>query len=422
MVLKSPFTSRGSMATLHCEDVSLAQLAREYETPLYVYSANSIRERFQVLDEAFAKIPHTICYSVKANPNISILRLLARSGAGFDVVSGGELERVLRADRRAAAGVVFSGVGKTADEMDAALRAGILLFNLESEDEMVALAERAAQLKKSARIAFRVNPDVPAKTHPYISTGLREHKFGVPIRSARELYRKAAKHKHLEVAGISVHIGSQITDLAPFTATMKRVARLMQQLRDDGHDIDFVDAGGGLGIDYSRTQRNDFADVAQKYAQAILKPLAGTCDHLLLEPGRAMVGRAGVLLTRVLYRKQNGRKKFLVVDAGMNDLIRPALYNAHHDIVPVIRRSARLETVDVVGPICESGDFFARDRKLPKLAEGDLIAIRDVGAYGMSLASNYNSRPRPAEVLVDGRTVKMIRRRETGADLIKEEL
>jgi diaminopimelate decarboxylase len=423
MVLKSAFTSRGSMATLHCEDVSLAQLAREYGTPLYVYSASSIRERFQVLDEAFAKVPHTICYSVKANPNISILRLLARSGAGFDVVSGGELERVLRADRRAAAEVVFSGVGKTADEMEAGLRAGILLFNLESEDEMVVLAERAARLKKSARIAFRVNPDVPAKTHPYISTGLREHKFGVPIRNARELYRKASKQKNLQVAGISVHIGSQITDLAPFTATMKRVTRLMQQLRDDGHDIDYVDAGGGLGIDYYRTQRNDFRAVAQKYAQAILKPLAGECDHLLLEPGRSLVGRAGVLLTRVLYRKQNGRKKFLVVDAGMNDLIRPSLYNAHHEMVPVSRHAGRRpETVDVVGPICESGDFFARDRKLPHMKEGELLAVRDAGAYGMSLASNYNSRPRAAEVLVEGKTVKVIRRRETISDLVKAEI
>jgi diaminopimelate decarboxylase len=423
MVLKIPFTSRGSLATLHCESVSLAQLAREYGTPLYVYSASSIRERFQVLDEAFAKVPHTICYSVKANPNISILRLLARSGAGFDVVSGGELERVLRAERRAAKKVVFSGVGKTAGEMDAALRAGILLFNLESEDEMAVLAERAARLKKSARIAFRVNPDVPAKTHPYISTGLREHKFGVPIRNARELYRKAAKQKHLEVAGISVHIGSQITDLAPFTSTMKRVTKLMQELRGDGHEIDYVDAGGGLGIDYFRAQRNDFHSVAQKYAQAILKPLAGECDHLLLEPGRALVGRAGVLLTRILYRKQNGRKKFLIVDAGMNDLIRPSLYNAHHEMVPVSRHAGRKpEQVDVVGPICESGDFFARDRKLPQVNEGELLAIRDVGAYGMSLASNYNSRPRPAEVLVEGKMVKVIRRRESMQDLLRGEV
>src|SRR3954467_6834594 len=375
MAQKAHFSSRGIVPTLHCESVSLAQLARQYDTPLYVYSANSIRSRYRTLDGAFANVPHTVCYSVKANPNLSILKLLAKEGAGFDVVSGGELERVLRADRAAARRVVFSGVGKTADEMDAALKAGILLFNLESEAEMLVLARRASYMRVRAPIAFRVNPDVPAKTHPYISTGLREHKFGVPIRSARELYRKAAKQKHLEVAGISVHIGSQITDLAPFTAAMKRVARLMQELRDDGHDIDYVDAGGGLGIDYYRTQRNDFHSVAQKYAQAILKPLAGECDHLLLEPGRALVGRAGVLLTRVLYRKQNGRKKFLVVDAGMNDLIRPSLYDAHHEIVPVARQSGRkTETVDVVGPICESGDFFARDRRLPQTNEGELLA------------------------------------------------
>jgi diaminopimelate decarboxylase len=422
MAQKSHFSSRGIVPTLHCESVSLAQLARQYDTPLYIYSANSIRSRYRTLDGAFANVPHTICYSVKANSNLSILKLLAKEGAGFDVVSGGELERVLRADRGAARKVVFSGVGKTADEMDAALKARILLFNLESEAEMMVLARRASYLRVRAPIAFRVNPDVPAKTHPYISTGLREHKFGIPIRNARELYRKAAAQKSLEVTGVSVHIGSQITDMRPFAATMKRVARLLEQLRDDGHDIDYVDAGGGLGIDYFRTQRDGFHVVAQRYAQAIVKPLAGMCDHLLLEPGRAMVGRAGVLLTRVLYRKQNGRKKFLVVDAGMNDLIRPSLYNAHHEIVPVIRRGGRLETVDVVGPICESGDFFAHDRRLPKLDEGDLLAIRDVGAYGMALASNYNSRPRPAELLVDGRTVKVIRRRETMAGMVKEEL
>src|SRR4051812_4196559 len=422
MILQLPFRPRGTTPVLHCEGVSLAQLARQYDTPLYVYSANSIRERYQVLDRAFAKVPHTLCYSVKANSNLGILRTMVKLGASFDVVSGGELERVLLADPERKGKIVFSGVGKTADEMDEALRARILLFNLESESEMMLLASRAAHLRIKAPVAFRVNPDVPAKTHPYISTGLREHKFGIPIRRARELYRKAAAQKHLRVAGVSVHIGSQITDMRPFNATMKRVTRLLVQLREDGHEIDYVDAGGGLGIDYSRTQRNDFADVAQKYAQAILKPLAGECDHLLLEPGRALVGRAGVLLTRVLYRKQNGRKRFLVVDAGMNDLIRPALYDAHHEIVPVARRSGRMETVDVVGPICESGDFFAHDRRLPHLQEGDLLAIRDVGAYGMSLASNYNSHPRPAEVLVDGKSAKVIRRRERVADLVKAEL
>lgn len=422
MILQLPFRSRGAVPTLHCEGVSLAQLARQYGTPLYVYSASSIRGRFRVLNGAFSKVRHNICYSVKANSNLSILRLLANLGAGFDVVSGGELERVLLADPERKGRIVFSGVGKTAEEMDAALEAGVQLFNLESEAEMMLLAERAGRMNVRPSIAFRVNPDVPAKTHPYISTGLREHKFGVPIRMARELYRKAAEQKHLQIAGVSVHIGSQITDLRPFTTAMKRVARLVEQLRGDGHLIAYIDAGGGLGIDYHRTLKNDFPAIAQKYAQAVMKPLGDSRAFLLLEPGRALIGRAGVLLTRVLYRKQNGRKKFLVVDAGMNDLIRPALYQAHHEIVPVARRSGRLETVDVVGPICESGDFFAHDRKLPRLQGGDLIAIRDVGAYGMSLASNYNSRPRAAEVLVDGRTVKVIRRREKMADLVKEEI
>lgn len=422
MILQIPFRPRGTVPVLHCEGVSLAQLARQYGTPLYVYSASSIRGRYQVLDRAFAKVRHTVCYSVKANSNLSILRSLVKLGAGFDVVSGGELERVLLADPDRRSKIVFSGVGKTAEEMDAALNAGILLFNLESEAEMMMLAERAARLDARPLVAFRVNPDVPAKTHPYISTGLREHKFGVPIRAARELYRKVAAQKHLQVAGISVHIGSQITDLRPFTLTMKRVVRLLEQLRSDGHLMAYIDAGGGLGIDYHRTLKNDFPGIAQKYAHAVSKPIAGAGVHLLLEPGRALVGRAGVLLTRVLYRKQNGRKRFLVVDAAMSDLIRPALYDAHHEIVPVARRAGRLETVDVVGPICETGDFFARGRKLPKLAEGDLVVIRDVGAYGMTLASNYNSRPRPAEVLVEGRTVKVIRRRETMADLVKAEL
>jgi len=422
MILQLPFRSRGAVPTLHCEGVSLAQLARQYGTPLYVYSASSIRGRFRVLNSAFAKVRHNICYSVKANSNLSILRLLVDLGAGFDVVSGGELERVLLADPERKGRIVFSGVGKTAEEMDAALQAGIQLFNLESEAEMLLLAERAARMDLRPSVAFRVNPDVSAKTHPYISTGLRDHKFGVPIRIARDLYRKASTYTHLQVAGVSVHIGSQITELRPFTMAMKRVARLVEQLRADGHLIAYIDAGGGLGIDYHRTLKNDFPGIAQKYAQAVIKPLADSRAFLLLEPGRALVGRAGVLLTRVLYRKQNGRKKFLVVDAGMNDLIRPALYDAHHEIVPVARRSGRLETVDVVGPVCETGDFFAHGRKLPRLQEGELLAIRDVGAYGMSLASNYNSRPRPAEVLVDGRTVKVIRRREKMADLVKEEL
>ena len=342
---------------------------------------------------------------------------------GFDVVSGGELERVLQVDRRAARKVVFSGVGKTKAEMRTALKAKILLFNVESESELWALAETAATLKKTAPMALRVNPDVPADTHPYISTGLRKHKFGVPIAEARELYARASGSRHLRVAGISVHIGSQITDVAPFGAAMERVADLARFLREDGHRIDYVDAGGGLGIDYQNLSLPDYSEYVSLYAQAVMRPLRGLKMHLLLEPGRSIVGPAGALLTSVLYRKTNDSKKFLVVDAAMNDLLRPSLYDAYHEIVPVMNSGsgARRERVDVVGPVCETGDFLARDRELPILGEGDLLAILDAGAYGMVQASNYNTRPRPAEVLVNGRSVKLIRRRESVADLFRQE-
>jgi diaminopimelate decarboxylase len=407
----------------------LTKLAERYGTPLYVYSATTIRERLAAFEKAFRDIPHTICYSVKANSNLSILRLLARRGCAFDVVSGGELERVLVADRRAAKQVVFSGVGKSRDEMAAALKAGILLFNVESESELIALAECAARLRKTARIALRVNPDVAADTHPYISTGLHKHKFGVPIASARALYAKAAAAPYLQVAGVSVHIGSQITDVAPFAEAVARVADLFRELRADGHSVDYIDTGGGLGIAYQAPDSDFadqiFADYVAEYARAVSKPLRGLHVHLLLEPGRAIVGPAGVLLTSVLYRKENDGKHFLVVDAAMNDLIRPALYGAHHEIVPVLRSqelSAKKEIVDVVGPVCESGDFFARDRELYRVEEGDLLAILDAGAYGMVLASNYNTRTRPAEVLVSGKSVKLIRRREKVRELYSAEL
>ena len=415
-------TLRSGGKALHCDDVALASLAERFGTPLYVYSASTLRRRMQVFDRAFGKAPHTVCYSVKANSNLGILRLLARMGCGFDVVSGGELERVLRADHRAAKKVVFSGVGKTEAEMRMALKAGILLFNVESEAELSVLAKCAARMKKTARLALRVNPDVPADTHPYISTGLHQHKFGVPIEQARVLYQQAAKHAFLKIGGVSVHIGSQITDMAPFAASMERVADLVRTLRADGHTIDYVDAGGGLGISYEGTSQSDFAARAKKYAQALLAPLRGLKLHLLLEPGRSIVGPAGALLTRVIYKKTNGPKTFLVVDAAMNDLIRPSLYKAYHEIVPANRNTQAEEAiVDVVGPICETGDFFARDRQLPAAEQGDLLVILDAGAYGMVLASNYNTRPRPAEVLVEGTSVKVIRRRESVADLLRNE-
>lgn len=326
----------GGDPELFCDRVPLTKLAERYGTPLYVYSATAIRARLAAFDKAFRDVRHTICYSVKANSNISILRLLARQGCAFDVVSGGELERVLAADRRAPKKVVFSGVGKSRDEMAAALKAGILLFNVESESELFALAECAARFRKIARVALRVNPDVAADTHPYISTGLHKHKFGVPIASARALYAKAATAPYLKVAGVSVHIGSQITDVAPFAEAGERVADLVRELRADGHNIDYVDTGGGLGITYqgpdSQFAEDIFADYVAQYARAVTKPLRGLNVHLLLEPGRSIVGPAGVLLTSILYRKENDGKRFLVVDAAMNDLIRPALYGAYHEL------------------------------------------------------------------------------------------
>ena len=405
---------------LYCERVPFAALAQKFGTPLYVYSAATIRGRFRTFERAFARARHTVCYSVKANSNLAVLALLHRLGAGFDVVSGGELTRVFKVDRRASRDVVFSGVGKTAEEIAAALRAGILMFNVESESELAVLTRCAEHTKKKARVALRVNPHIETETHPYISTGLREHKFGVAIEQARDIYARMREEKYLEVAGVSVHIGSQITDMEPFRQAMARMADLARQLTADGHSIRYMDAGGGLGIAYQG--EDDFPARARAYAQAVLAPLRGLKFHLLLEPGRALVGPAGALVTRVLYIKTNDHKRFVVADAAMNDLIRPALYSSYHEIVPVKRHDgARLADVDIVGPVCESGDFLARDRAMPMLSEGELLAVLDTGAYGMSLASNYNSRGRPAEVMVEGAQVRLIRPRETGADLMRGE-
>ena len=443
---------------LHAEAIPLARLAARFGTPLYVYSASTVRERYRQFDQAFRGCEHTICYSVKANSNLSILKMLARLGAGFDIVSAGELQRViaaadpalakrtgekqvprLREGHRAATTsaplgmtergtqvamtVVFSGVGKLALEIDQALQAGILLFNVESASELELLAARAAHHRKPAQFAVRVNPDVTAKTHPYISTGLHKHKFGVPWRDATALYRRGAEERWLKASGVSVHIGSQITDLGPFRETMERVAALVGSLREAGIAIRYVDAGGGLGISYDHHSASNSFGVVKRYAKAVMQPLKGLGVHLLLEPGRAIIAPAGVLLTRVVYRKQNDGKRFVVVDAAMNDLLRPSLYDAYHEIVPVIIKPGRktVEKADIVGPVCESGDFFARDRKVGELAEGDLVAILDTGAYGMSLASNYNTRPRAAEVLVDGNRARLVRRRETVADLLAPE-
>jgi diaminopimelate decarboxylase len=422
--IKQGLLRRGGVFVLHCENLPTTKLVKKYGTPLYVYSAAMIHERYASFDRAFREVPHIICYSVKANSNLSILRLLAKKGCGFDVVSGGELERVLAADKRAAKRVVFSGVGKTREELTTALKAGIMLFNVESESELWALAECAGRMHAIAPVALRVNPDVAAETHPYISTGLHKHKFGVPIGDARELYAKASSARYLSVRGVSVHIGSQITDAAPFGDAMARVADLVRELRRDGHTIAYVDAGGGLGIDYDKPNGDAPVNVAA-YARALIAPLRDLDVQLLLEPGRSIVGPAGILLTSVVYKKANNGKRFVIVDAAMNDLIRPALYGAYHEIVAVIQRSdsgAKPETADFVGPICETGDFFARDRQIPSVEEGDLLAILDAGAYGMVLASNYNTRPRAAEVLVSGTSAKVIRRREKVSDLLRPEL
>jgi diaminopimelate decarboxylase len=422
--IKRGLLRRAAHSSLHCEAIPLPRLAQKYGTPLYVYSSQMIEERYLTFDRAFRDLEHTICYSVKANSNLSILRFLAKNGCGFDVVSGGELERVLIANRRAARKVVFSGVGKTRDELTAALKAEILLFNVESESELWTLAECAGRLRITAPIAFRVNPDVAADTHPYISTGLHKHKFGVPIRDARALYAKASGVRYLKISGVSVHIGSQINDAEPFGEAMARIADLVRELRADGHTIDYIDAGGGLGIPYEES-RTDFAEQATDYASALAVPLRHLDVHLLLEPGRAIVGPAGALLTMVIYKKTNNGKRFLIVDAAMNDLLRPALYGAFHEIVPVTLppgEARKKETTDIVGPVCETGDFFARDRELSCVEEGELLAILDAGAYGMVLSSNYNTRPRPAEVLVSGKSAKVIRRREKVSDLLKPEM
>ena len=408
--------------TLWCEGVPLTALANRYGTPLYVYSAAAIRARLRAFEAAFRNAPQTLCYSVKANSSLAVLRLVAREGHGFDVVSGGELERVLRADRRAAGRVVFSGVGKTREEMALALRAGILLFNVESAGELRALAETASRLRRTAPVAIRVNPDLPANTHPYISTGLHQHKFGVPIAEAERLYAAAGREAHLRVSGVSVHIGSQIADVRSFRAALERVAALVVRLRASGHSIRYVDAGGGLAIPYSGSRHNFRAQFAA-YGRAVRGPLRKLGVHLLLEPGRSIAGPAGVILARVLYRKTNRRKRFLIVDAAMNDFLRPALYGARHQIVPVAPDSSPRvrERTDVVGPICETGDFLARGALLPDVPEGGLLAILDCGAYAASLGSNYNSRGKPAEVLVEGKSSRLVRRRQSSADQMRLE-
>jgi len=403
---------------LCCEQVSLRSLAAEVGTPAYVYSKAALLASYRAYDDAFAEVPHVVCYSIKANANLGVLATLARAGAGADIVSGGELFRALRAGFPPSR-IIFSGVGKTRDEMRDALEAEILMFNVESLSELRALDEVARELGVRAPVALRVNPDVDPQTHPYIATGLKTSKFGIPFAQALEAYEEAASLKGVEVVGADMHIGSQLTRTAPFADAVARLASLVKALRERAIAIRTVDVGGGLGIRH----REETPPTHREYAMALLPALRELGVTVLLEPGRSIVGNAGVLLTRVLYRKDTGNKKFVVIDAAMNDLIRPPLYDSYHEVRPVseARLGGPTEKVDVVGPVCESGDFLAKDRELARTEEGDLLAVMSAGAYGFAMASNYNTRPRAAEVLVDGNRYTIVRRRETYEDLVAGE-
>ena len=402
-------------AELHAESVSLSDIAAKFSTPCYVYSHAALTAAYQEFERAFEGHDHLICYAVKANPNLGILSLFARLGSGFDIVSGGELKRVLAAGGDVNK-VVFSGVGKTAEEIRFALSCGILCFNVESESELLHLNKIAGEAGKVAPISLRVNPNVDAKTHPYIATGLKENKFGVAYEEAVRLYRKANSLPNLSIHGVDCHIGSQLTEIAPFVDALEKVLLLLDQLEAEGIHITHLDLGGGIGIRYSDETPPNVAD----YANALFSKLAGRPQKILIEPGRALVGNAGLLLTKVEYLKPGADKNFAIVDAAMNDLMRPALYDAYHDIVPVHERNGSQINYEIVGPVCESGDFLGHDRKLD-IAEGDLLAIMSAGAYGMSMSSNYNTRPRAAEVMVEGDKVHLIRERETVEQLFSLE-
>ena len=396
---------------LYAENVALSQVVKQFDTPCYVYSKSALTQAFNNFKAGLVGTDHLVCFAVKANPNIAILNLFAKLGAGFDIVSGGELARVLAAGGDPQK-IVFSGVGKSADEMRAALKAGIFCFNVESASELKRLNQVAGEMGKIAPVSLRVNPNVDAKTHPYISTGLKNNKFGVAFEDAIAVYEQAAAMPNIAVHGVDCHIGSQITELAPFIEALDLILGLVDALAAKNMPISHIDVGGGIGITYSDETPPEF----KKYAEAILAKLAHKNVKVLFEPGRALVGNAGVLLTKVEYLKHTESKNFAIVDAAMNDLMRPALYDAYHDIVAVTPRIGEPDTYEIVGPVCESGDFLGHDRTL-NLAEGDLLAIKSAGAYGMSMASNYNTRGRAAEVMIDGDTIHAIRQREKVSDL-----
>lgn len=401
---------------LYCEDVPVELIAAEVGTPFYLYSASTITRHFRVFTEAFSGTDHIVCYSVKANSNLAVLRLLAEEGAGADIVSGGELFRALRAGIPADR-IVFSGVGKKTDEIRYALDTGILMFNVESADELHAINTTARQMGKKAPVALRVNPDVDPKTHPYISTGMKKNKFGIPVTEALAIYREAAGMDSVDVVGVDCHIGSQLTTAEPFGEAVEKLMVLVDRLENEGIEIRYVDVGGGLGIVYDE----ESPPLPVNYAQTIIKALGRADKTLILEPGRVIVGNAGILVTRILYNKKGSTRNFIIVDAAMNDLIRPSLYDAYQEIVPIIRADREEMVADVVGPICESTDFLARDHKLPVMSQGELLAVKSAGAYGFPMSSQYNSRPRVAEVMVHEDRFQVVRDRETHDDLVKGE-
>ncbi|MHB8844434.1 MAG: diaminopimelate decarboxylase [Nitrospirota bacterium] len=402
---------------LYCENVPIRTIAQRTGTPFYCYSSNTLANHFRAFDRAFAGVPHLICFAVKSNPASAVLRLLGREGSGADIVSGGELFRALRAgiDPKK---IVYAGVGKRRDEIEYALKMDILMFNVESGEELLAIDRAAKDMHTKARIALRVNPDIDPRTHAYISTGLKENKFGIPIEQALEHYQIARSLGNIEIAGIHQHIGSQITEIKPFVDALTKLTAFVKELKAAGIGIRYINMGGGLGITY----KDETPPLPKDVAQAV-QPLLKECGcTIVMEPGRAIVGNAGILVTSALYHKESGEKKFVIVDAGMNDLIRPSLYEAYHDIRPVVRQeNPRTVVADIVGPICESGDFLAKDRELPEVKQGEMLAVMGAGAYGFSMSSNYNSRPRVPEVLVRGNDYYVVRERETYNDLVKGE-
>jgi diaminopimelate decarboxylase len=401
---------------LFAEDVPISNIANEFGTPTYVYSQTTLERQVDSLEGAFESVDHLTCYSVKANSSSGVLSCIAELGLGADVVSGGELYRALRSGIPARR-IVYSGVGKTRDEIEYALKHGILMFNVESESELRAIDSITWKMNLRAPVSFRINPDVNPKTHPYISTGLKKNKFGIPFHDALRIYQEAAEMPNIDIMGIDAHIGSQLLDVTPYREAAERLGALIDEIQSKGIVLKYIDIGGGLGIRYNSETPPDPAE----WALMVIPAVRRSGCTLILEPGRFLVGNAGVLLTRVLYIKSNDEKTFIVVDAGMNDIARPALYGSFHSILPAFERNTPLQTVDVVGPICESSDFIAKDRVMPLPQEGDILAVMGAGAYGMSMSSNYNSRPRAAEIMVSGSKKKLITDRETWVDLVKNE-